>query len=51
LGMVMPARTTIFGIEISDATTFSEKCTPQVEAAIPRCADMIINELDGDTNA
>lgn len=47
LGMSMPGTITIFGIEIGDATTFSEECTPLVEQAIPLCAELVLRELGG----
>jgi len=46
LGLSMPTRVTIFAIETSDVSTFSEECTPQVQKAIPKCVRMIVRELE-----
>jgi len=48
LGMDLPQKVTIFAVEAGDTNPFSEKCTPQVEAAIPRCVKMITRELSGE---
>ena len=45
LGLSMPERVTIFAIETSDVSTFSEECTPEVQKAIPRCVRMVLQEL------
>ena len=45
LGLSMPEQITIFAIETSDVTTFSEECTPAVQKAIPRCIRMVLQEL------
>ncbi|MBN2541250.1 hydrogenase maturation protease [bacterium] len=34
----------IYAIEVEDNTTFSEKCTPEVEKAIPKIVNTILNE-------
>ena len=47
LGEHMPRETVIFGIEVADVTNFSEKCTPEVEKAIPLAVEMIASELNG----
>jgi hydrogenase maturation protease len=47
LGLALPRQIVIFAIEIADASTFSEECTPEVRRAIPVCAGMIIQELNG----
>ncbi len=47
LGLALPQKIAIFAIEVGDVSSFSEECTPEVEAAIPLCADMIIRELSG----
>jgi hydrogenase maturation protease len=44
-GTEMPSKIVIFGIEASDTTGFKDECTPEVKAAIPRCVDMVIQEL------
>ena len=41
----MPERTDIYAIEIADNDTFSEECTPQVNAAIPELVEAIMKEL------
>ncbi len=45
LGLPLPYEITIFAIEIADADTFSEECTPTVSHAIPVCVDLILKEL------
>jgi hydrogenase maturation protease len=45
LGLPLPSKITIFAIEIADADSFSEECTPAVSMAIPVCVNMIIKEL------
>jgi hydrogenase maturation protease len=45
LGMALPKKITIFGIEAADVTSFSEECTPQVQGAISICVEMIIREI------
>jgi len=48
LGIALPQGITIFAVEVIDVTTFSEKCTPEVEKAIPLAVSMIAEELGGD---
>jgi len=36
----------IIGVEAADVTTFGEECTPQVNAAIPRVVETVIQALD-----
>jgi len=48
LGLALPQRIIIFGIEVEDVTTYSERCTPGVEQTIPIVTDMVIQELKGD---
>jgi len=48
LGIALPQEITIFAVEVVDVTTFSEKCTPEVEKAIPLAVTMIAEELGGD---
>jgi Ni,Fe-hydrogenase maturation factor len=43
----MPQKITIFAVEAKDISTFSEKCTPEVEQAIPKLAKIVIEELVG----
>ncbi|MBM3118124.1 MAG: hydrogenase maturation protease [Chloroflexi bacterium] len=45
LGLALPPQITIFAIEASDISTFSEECTPNVKQAIPTCVEMIIQEI------
>jgi hydrogenase maturation protease len=51
LGMVLPQQVTTFAIEVADANTLGEECTPEVRRAIPTCVEMIIRELKGDASA
>ncbi|MFC2004914.1 hydrogenase maturation protease [Chloroflexota bacterium] len=51
LGLALPQQIVIFAIEVHDASTFSEECTPKVREAIPVCVEMIIQELKGDHDA
>lgn len=46
LGAALPQQIIIFAIEAVDVTTFSEKCTPEVEKAIPLAASMVAEELN-----
>jgi hydrogenase maturation protease len=46
LDMPLPADIDIFAIEVEDVTTFSEKCTPDVEAAIQTVVEMVMLELN-----
>jgi len=47
LNLAMPQIITIFAVEAKDITTFSEKCTPEVEQAIPEVVKMVLEELVG----
>jgi hydrogenase maturation protease len=47
LGLAMPQKITIFAIEAKDIASFSEKCTPEVERAIPEAVKMVLQELVG----
>lgn len=47
LDLAMPQKITIFAIEAKDISTFSEKCTTEVEQAIPKLAKMVMEELAG----
>ncbi len=51
LGLALPREIVIFAVEVADASTFSEECTPEVKGAIPVCVEMIIQELDGGRDA
>jgi len=44
MGMEMPARVSIYAVEIEDCVTFSEKCTRQVGKRIPLIIEQIIEE-------
>ncbi len=46
LGERIPQQTVIFTIEVADVTSFSERCTPEVEKAIPEAVAMVAKELD-----
>ena len=48
LGTALPQQIVIIAIEVVDVTTFSEKCTPDVERAIPMVVSMVAEELDKD---
>ena len=45
LNLAMPQKITIFAVEAKDITSFSEKCTPDVEQAIPEVVKMVLQEL------
>jgi hydrogenase maturation protease len=45
LNLAMPKKIPIFAVEAKDITTFSEKCTPEVEQAIPEVVKMVLEEL------
>jgi hydrogenase maturation protease len=47
LGLALPQQITIFAIEVQDVNSFGESCTPEVTKAIPICARMIIQEING----
>jgi hydrogenase maturation protease len=47
LDLAMPQKITIFAVEAKDITTFSEKCTTEVEQAIPKLVKMVLEELVG----
>ena len=47
LNLAMPQKITIFAVEAKDITNFSEKCTPEVEQAIPEVVKMVLKELVG----
>lgn len=51
LGIAMPREVIIFGIEVSDVSTFGEGFTSEVGQAIPVCVEMITKELNGATCA
>jgi hydrogenase maturation protease len=45
LDMEVPREVVIFAIEAKDIATFSEKCSAEVEEAIPQAADMVLKEV------
>jgi len=45
LNLAIPQKITIFAVEAKDITSFSEKCTPEVERAIPKAVKMVLAEL------
>jgi len=47
LDLAMPKQITIFAVEAKDITSFSEKCTPEVEQAIPEVVKMVLEKLVG----
>jgi len=46
LDLVMPQEITILAVEAKDVSNFSEKCTPEVERAIPEAVKMVLEELN-----
>jgi len=47
VGYQIPSCIVIFGIGVSDVTTFSEKLTEDVEKAVPLACEMIEKEISG----
>jgi hydrogenase maturation protease len=47
LNLAMPREITVFAVEAKDVTSFSEKCTPEVEQAIPEVVKMVLEDLVG----
>jgi hydrogenase maturation protease len=47
LGLKLPEEIIIFAIEVADVATFSEKLTPEVEKAVPRVCELVLDELKG----
>jgi hydrogenase maturation protease len=47
LDLAMPRKITVFAVEAKDVTSFSEKCTPEVEQVIPEVVRMVLEELVG----
>jgi len=45
-GMDLPRSICIFAIEVKDVETFSEKCCPAVEEAIPYAVGVVLSELE-----
>jgi len=46
LDLVMPQEITILAVEAKDVSNFSEKCTPEVERAIPEAVKMVLEKLN-----
>jgi hydrogenase maturation protease len=46
LNLAIPQKITIFAVEAKDITSFSEKCTPEVEQVIPEAVKMVLEELN-----
>ena len=46
LELAMPQQIVIFAIEVVDISTFSEECTPEVQKAIPKCVEMVLQEIN-----
>jgi hydrogenase maturation protease len=46
LNLAMPQEITVFAVEAKDITSFSEKCTPEVEQVIPEVVKMVLQELN-----
>jgi len=42
VGLPLPSDIAVFGIEIADSGSFAEQCTPEVAAAIDRCAKLVL---------
>ena len=51
LELDMPREVILFAVEGEDLVTFSEKCSPEVEKAIPVVVDLILKEVASDTPA
>lgn len=49
LGLALPRQIDIFAIEVADVTTFSEKCSPEVERAVPVCVEMVRGVIENET--
>ncbi|MFC1911378.1 hydrogenase maturation protease [Chloroflexota bacterium] len=47
LNLAMPREISVFAVEAKDIATFSEKCTPEVEKAIPEVVKMVLENLVG----
>lgn len=45
LGLAIPKEIIVFAIEVKEIITFSETCTPEVEAAIPVAVNKVLGEL------
>ena len=45
LNLAMPREIDVFAVEAKDTDTFSEKCTPEVERAVPEVVKMVLENL------
>lgn len=45
LDIEVPREVVIFAIEAKDIATFSEKCSPEVEEAVPQAVEMVLKEV------
>jgi hydrogenase maturation protease len=45
LGLNLPKEIVIFGVEALDVLTLCEECTPEIEQAIPACAELVLKEI------
>lgn len=45
LGLNLPKEIVIIAVEAQDVSTFTEKCTPPVEAAISKVVEMVMERL------
>lgn len=45
MGLPLPGETVIFAIEVADVTPLRESCTSEVEGAISKAVDLVLNEL------
>ncbi len=50
LGLPMPSSIDIVAVEARDVTTFREKCTPEVEKAIPVAVEMALRKCPAHIN-
>ncbi len=41
IGLPLPSDISVFGIEVADCESLAEQCTPEVAAAIDRCANLV----------
>lgn len=46
LGVALPEQVVIVAIQAQDLRTFGESLTPAVAAAVPRAADLVLQEVD-----
>jgi hydrogenase maturation protease len=47
LSLAMPREISVFAVEAKEIASFSEKCTPEVEKAIPEVVKMVLENLVG----